>query len=460
MKQVIDAQWLASRVDSPRTEGIVASLSRLISSGNLDPGAQLPTVRDLAQKMRVSPSTVMNAWQKLRAHGLIETHRRGGTVVRHDVAAPLSNSPTMTGRAAPRDTASWSTTDFSRGTADPALQPDLGRALAAGLRVGNLHEAEREEMIDALVEAVASTWPVSPQAWTTAGGGTEGMLLALQAATRPGDKVAIENPTSPRLLGVLSTLELVPVAVDCDDAGPLPDALSDALRQGPTAFVYQLRAHMPTGHALSEKRRDELAAILEKHPDINVLEDDHLGSVTSTPAHSMALRLPARCLLVRAYCRAFGVDLRTSVIGGSRALIDRIDEYRNNRVAMTSRILQGALAFLLTDPESVATLEHARQCYANRRHLLASSLRALGLDVPEGSGLIVWVRVPNESKAIVSLATHGVIVAGGAQCFVDRRNDPHIRISISRLPDDASTIERFAQTVAAAISGPSRQEYD
>jgi len=236
--------------------------------------------------------------------------------------------------------------------------------------------------------------------------------------------------------------------------------LSEALRQAPTAFVYQLRAHMPTGHALSERRRDELAAILEQHPGINVLEDDHLGSVTSTAAHSMALRLPSRCLLVRAYCRAFGVDLRTSVIGGSQLLIERIDEYRNNRVAMTSRILQGALAYLLTDHEAVATLERARQCYANRRQLLVSALRALGLDAPEGSGLIVWVPVPNESKAIVNLATHGVIVAGGTPCFVDRRHEPHIRISISRLPDDPSTIERFAQTVAAAISGPSREEYD
>ncbi|MCO1459896.1 aminotransferase class I/II-fold pyridoxal phosphate-dependent enzyme (plasmid) [Burkholderia multivorans] len=462
MKQVIDAQWLANLVESPRTDGIVACLSQLISSGNLGPGAQLPTVRDLAQKMSVSPSTVMNAWQKLRAHGLIQTRRRGGTVVRYEAVAP-SESLRVVAKGKPQDPispVSWSTTDFSRGTADPVLQPDLGRALAAGLHVANLHETEQEGIVDALVAAVAPTWPITPQAWTTAGGGTEGMLLALEAATHPGDKVAIENPTSPRLLGLLSTLGLTPLAVACDDEGPLPAALGDALREGPAAFVYQLRAHMPVGHMLSERRRDELAALLDRHPDVRVLEDDHLGSVTSTPAHSMGIRLPDRCLLVRAYCRAFGIDLRTSVIGGSRALIERIDEYRTNRVAMTSRILQGALAFLLTDPDSIATLEHARQCYANRRHLLASGLRAHGLEVPDGSGLILWVKVPNESRAIVNLATHGMIVAGGTQCFVDKRSDPHIRISISRLPDDATTIERLAQTIASAIARPSREEYD
>lgn len=470
LREPVDAQWLASRVESPRTDGIVASLSQLIASGNLVPGAQLPTVRDLARKMQISPSTVMNAWQKLRAHGLIETHRRGGTVVRHSNSAGHARSGeeqagarAYPGADAVRDASnaiSWSTTDFSRATADPALQPDLGRALAAGLHVSNLHATERESMIHALVKAVAPTWPATPQAWTTAGGGTEGMLAALQAATAPGDKVAIENPTSPRLLSVLTTLDLVPVPVACDDEGPLPGALEEALRQGSTAFVYQVRAHMPVGHALSVRRRDEIADVLERHPDINVLEDDHLGSVTNTPTHSLTSRLPEQCLLVRAYCRAFGVDLRISVIGGSQRLIERIDEYRSNRVAMTSRILQGALAFLLTDASAVATLDHARQRYANRRDLLVTSLRALGSEVHDGSGLIVWIRVPNENRAIINLATHGVMVAPGTPCFVGRCTDPHIRISISRLPDDPLRISRLAQTIATAIDGPAREEFD
>jgi len=486
LKHTIDAQWLAGQVDSPRADRIAAGMSALITSGGLAPGAQLPTVRDLAQSMRISPSTVMNAWHKLRADGLIETHRRGGTVVRHPTTAnaasdtphaPWRDAEAATGpvhnaapspttrreRHLPRHVGDWAATDFSRATADPLLQPDLGRALAAGLGVANLHNADREAIIDSLARAVAPTWPFSPEAWLTSGGGTEGLVLALQAVTRPGDVVAIENPSSPRLCSILATLELRAVAVDCDDEGPSPDALRAALGTEPIlpkAFVYQPRAQVPTGRTVSAGRRDALAAILALLPDVYVIEDDHLGSVTHASLHSIATLLPSRCVLVRAYCRAFGVDLRTSVIGGSRMLIERIDAYRNNRLAMPSRILQGALAFLLTDADAVACLERARDSYEQRRQWLIAGLRARGIEVPDGTGLVVWLPVPDESRVIVNLATHGVIVAGGSACFVDARHQPHIRISISQLPDDPQIIDRFAQMVVSVISGPSPEEYD
>lgn len=489
MKQIIEAPWLANQVASPKADGIVTSVSELIVSGSLRGGAQLPTVRDMAIALHVSPSTVMSAWHKLRALGLIETHRRGGTIVRdaHPTAAFERNAvhtnarygalPARTtlyerssqrGLREPVDGADWRTRDFSRASADPVLQPDLGRALAAGLRVANLHESDRELIVGALQNAVAPTWPFEPEAWVSAGGGTEGIVLALQVVTQPGDVVAIENPTSPRLRSILATLALRSVPIDCDEEGPLPQALSSALAAMPTikAFVYQPRAQMPTGRSVSESRRNALATVLsnvlaqDSAADLYVIEDDHLGSVTHTPLHSLATHFPSRCLLVRAYCRAFGLDLRTSVIGGSQHLIERIDAFRSNRLAMPSRILQGALGYLLSDADTVASLNKARDCYERRRNAFVNALAARGLTLPPASGLVVWLPVLDESQVIVNLATHGVIVAGGSGCFVGDHRQPHIRISISQLPDDPEAIDRFATMVASAISNPALEEYD
>lgn len=459
MDQLVDSQWLASHVDSPGSDAIAATLAEMITSGRVVKGARLPTVREFASGLGTSTSTVAAAWSTLRAKGLIETRRRGGTVV-----IGATTEPEEFGLA-PRqwlDSAdvAWASIDLSRGSADPALQPDLAPALNAGLRVNHLHAAEKEHMIEALRTAVAPTWPCSPQAWTTAGGGTEGMLLALQAVTRPGDRIAIEEPTSPRLLGLLELLkvEAIPVASDCE--GPLAESLKTALKRKPTAVLYQLRSQMPTGSALSAARRDELAALLEHHPEVAILEDDHMGTVSATAAHSMSEKLPDRSLLVRAYCRAFGVDLRTSILGGSAWIIQAIEDYRSERVAMTSRILQGALAFLLTDPHAVATLERARTSYSHRRRTLAQALVSHGFEISEGTGLTLWVPVEDETAAIVSLASQGVVLGSGSHCFIGKGHAPHLRVAISRLPDDVDRIKELADLIAKGVKRPRRENFD
>ncbi|MBV6826508.1 aminotransferase class I/II-fold pyridoxal phosphate-dependent enzyme [Pseudomonas sp. PD9R] len=457
--QLVDSQWLARHVDSLGSDAIAATLAEMITSGRVAKGARLPTVRDFASSLGTSASTVAAAWSTLRAKGLIETRRRGGTVALGAVADQEAFG------LAPRQwldsvDVAWASIDLSRGSADPALQPDLAPALNAGLRVNHLHAAEKEHMVEALRIAVAPTWPCAPQRWTTAGGGTEGMLLALQAATRPGDRIAIEEPTSPRLLGLLELLKVEAIPVACDSEGPLAESLKSVLKQKPTALLYQLRAQMPTGSALSPARRDELAQLLEHYPEVVILEDDHMGTVSTSAAHSMSEKLPDRSLLVRAYCRAFGVDLRTSILGGSSRIIQSIEDYRSDRVAMTSRIFQGALAFLLTDPLVVATLERARISYAHRRHILAQALIDHGFDINEGTGLTLWVPVADETAAIVNLASQGVVLGSGSHCFVSKGHAPHLRVAISRLPDDINRIKELADLIAKGVNRPRRENFD
>lgn len=465
MGQFIDSQWLASQIPSPASDTIAASVAQLIRAGDIAQGARLPTVRDFASAMGTSAGTVAAAWSSLRGRGLIETRRRGGTVV-CDTAGNAADTPnTHNLGLAPRQWLqatehSWSATDLSRGSADPALQPDLAPALAAGLQVTHLHAAEKEHLIEPLRAAVAATWPGSAEDWTTAGGGTEGMLLALQAATRPGDRIAIEHPTSPRLLGLLELLKVEAIAMACDQQGPLPAALQAALEQGPSVVLYQLRAQLPSGSALTAERRDALAEVLEGHPEVVILEDDHMGTVSTAAAHSMSERLPQRTLLVRAYCRAFGVDLRTSVLGGSARIIQAIEAYRSDRVAMTSRIFQGALAWLLTDPGAVATLERARSTYAWRRHALAQALIEQGVPVEEGSGLTLWLPVADETAAIVSLASQGVVLGSGSHCFIGTGHPAGLRVAISRLPDDLGKITELAQLIANGVKRPRHEDFD
>lgn len=57
-------------------------LSHQISSQRLPSGSRLPTVRELAQRLRVNPNTVALAYRELQADGLVEAYPRRGTFVR------------------------------------------------------------------------------------------------------------------------------------------------------------------------------------------------------------------------------------------------------------------------------------------------------------------------------------------------------------------------------------------
>ncbi|MDQ1556268.1 MAG: hypothetical protein QOI02_1270, partial [Actinomycetota bacterium] len=67
---------IALSVEEPTPSGIAGAIARLISSGELAPGDRLPTVRELAGDLGVSPATVSHAWQALSGVGLIVSRGR------------------------------------------------------------------------------------------------------------------------------------------------------------------------------------------------------------------------------------------------------------------------------------------------------------------------------------------------------------------------------------------------
>ena len=54
---------------------ILDQARRLVASGQLAPGAELPSVRELALKHAVNPMTISKAYSLLEAEGLLERNR-------------------------------------------------------------------------------------------------------------------------------------------------------------------------------------------------------------------------------------------------------------------------------------------------------------------------------------------------------------------------------------------------
>jgi GntR family transcriptional regulator len=54
---------------------LVEQVRRLVAGGQLTPGAELPSVREIALAHAVNPMTVSKAYSLLEAEGLLERHR-------------------------------------------------------------------------------------------------------------------------------------------------------------------------------------------------------------------------------------------------------------------------------------------------------------------------------------------------------------------------------------------------
>jgi DNA-binding transcriptional MocR family regulator len=428
---------VALSIEERSPHGIATGIARLITTGDLAPGDRLPTVRELAAELGVSPATVSHAWQTLSSAGLITSRGRSGSFVR---AEPREWLPR---RYRGLDGQLDARLDLSRGTPDPELLPALGPALArVGARADTVSYQAKPD-IPELHDLLRASWPAPVESITVLNGALDAIDRALAALVRFGDRVVVENPTFPPFIDLLDHYGLEPVGVELDAEGMRPEAFAAALGSSPAIVLLQPRAHNPTGISLTPERAEQLAGILARSrtaQDAIVIEDDHSGAISSSPDVTLATWLPERVLHVRSFSKSHGPDLRIGAIGGPRPLVDRVVARRLLGPGWTSRMMQAILHELLTHPESTTQIDAARDAYAARQGALAAAVREAGGWLAGGDGINVWLRVADERAAIVQLAAVGIRVAAGAPFQLGDGQDPHIRVTVGALRDEVPTV--------------------
>ncbi|MFE7799207.1 PLP-dependent aminotransferase family protein [Nocardia sp. NPDC057440] len=453
---VVSPAEFTADLDDRTPAGIAAAVSRRIRSGALQPGSRLPTVREVARELRVSPSTVNQAWRALAATGAIIARGRAGTFV----GQPETGRPTTpTGRYQrlhpPTDSAFR--VDLSRGTPDPDLLPDLAAALRDITRHGDGDLAADymgEAVLPDLAAKVRTDWPFRAERLAVLDGALDAVDRLLTAHIRLGDAVAVEDPCFPPFLDLLARIGARPIPVRMDESGLLPGDLARAV--GPhaaTALILQPRAQNPTGVSLTGSRVRELSDILQNTATL-VIEDDHSAGIAAAPLRSLGSRLPRRTVHIRSFSKSHGADLRLAVAGGPAGLLDPVVERRMLGPGWTSRLLQRVLLSMLDNEDAVHTVTAARAEYRRRSGELRRALSSRGITVARNDGINLWLPVADENAAMISLAAAGIKVAPGGPFEVgDHPVRDHLRITVAAVTDsdlDWLTTELAAATTAAA----------
>ncbi|GAA3544166.1 GntR family transcriptional regulator [Aeromicrobium flavum] len=430
----------AMRDFTPR--GIAAAVRELIEEGTLPSMTRLPTVRVLAGELHVSASTVSDAWRLLAREGIIRSAGRNGTVVLRargiDISDRLERSTWTVGRHG---------MDLASGTPDVSLLPSIAKALR-DVDVASVANYQVDSVLPGLEDVVRESWSraLSPDRLTMTHGAYAGVAAVLSALLRAGDRVVVENPSIP---GVIDLVELhggVPMPVGLDEHGIRPESLASALTTRPAVLILQPRGQNPTGVSMTWERAEELAAVLESSRTI-VIEDDHCGAVSTAELTSLARWLPDRVVRIQSFSKSHGPDLRLAAMGAPREIMHRMELNRRLGGGWESMLLQRVLHELLTDPESIHAITHARRTYKLRHDLLASACREQGLETYGSDGLNLWVRVDNESRAMRRLASEDIGVCPGSPLTWDSPVNDHIRITTGVMP------EAQAPRVAALLAG-------
>jgi GntR family transcriptional regulator len=80
---------LEGRSHIPAYAQLAQQVRHALRLGVLSPGDQLPTVKEVVEKLLLSPNTVLKAYRELEREGLISSRQGKGTFVVRTLADPL-----------------------------------------------------------------------------------------------------------------------------------------------------------------------------------------------------------------------------------------------------------------------------------------------------------------------------------------------------------------------------------
>jgi DNA-binding transcriptional MocR family regulator len=428
------------------------AIAAVIGTDDLPVGARLPAERPLAEALAISRSTVVAAYDELRARGLVESRRGSGTTV----AAAAGRGRTGADKRMPTG---YGESLFHRITVDPgeviamtyAVDPgmpelareveDLARTdLPVLLQGVGYHprglQVLRERIADHFTE---SGLPTVADEIVVTSGAHQAIALTTQMYLRTGAAVVIEKPSWPGCFDLFGAAGGRVVGVPLDDAGIRPELLAAALAEHQPAMLFVMPTfHNPTGRLMSAARRRQVAELAAKY-GVVVVEDnaysawDPAGPEIPPPLAAFAPK-NAEVFTIGSVSKAVWGGLRIGWIRAPRPLAERLARHKA-LADLGSPVIDQALTARLLPRLHDMTAERARLATGRRKlmgQLLTERLPEWTWEEPEG-GSALWVRLPDtDARMFAQVALrHGVEVVAGRAMDPTGEHDDHLRVPFS-----------------------------
>ncbi|TFV89311.1 PLP-dependent aminotransferase family protein [Oxalobacteraceae bacterium OM1] len=453
-----------------RIDAVISEIQSRIASRAYLPGTRLPSVRAQARTMGMSVSTVVEAYERLAAEGVIASRPGSGFYVAGPTA-PLAL--TQIGPKLDRAVDPLWVSRQSLETDATVLKPGCGWLPAAWLYEAGMRRALRalaRADTSALAEyATPLGHPALRQflARRMAANGIEagaGQILLTESGTqaidlicrfllRPGDTVLVDDPCYFNFHALLKAHHVRAVGVPYMPDGPDVERFGAALQEhAPRLYITNSGIHNPTGATLSPVVAHRLLKLADSSKLV-IVEDDIFADFEVNPAPRLAaFDGLARVIHLGSFSKTVSASLRCGYIAARADWIEGLVDLKIATSFGGGRLAADMVLLAVTDSGYRKHMETVRMRLAGEMVRTIARLEAIGVKpwlIPK-AGMFLWCRLPQGIDAATvarSCLKDGVVMAPGDAFSQSLSAHDFLRFNVAQSTDD-----RVFDVLARALS--------
>ncbi|XOQ48583.1 MAG: HTH-type transcriptional regulatory protein GabR [Eubacteriales bacterium] len=376
-----DFLLLDNQSDTPLYQQLYLSIQSAIQAGHLKKGDRLPSIRKLAEDLKLSCTTVETAYQQLSVEGYIQSRPRRGyfvlTSVRDETARQKSVqiSPNPPRRAKIRYNFGSDSVDseniglkvWRRHIRDVLNRQDV-------LASYGEHQGERalREALSAYSYGVRGVVAAPEQ--IVIGAGTQPLLSILCGLLgNIGRRVAMEEPGFLQAEQVFSDCGLTVVHLPSDESGIRMDALKES--EAKVLFISPSN-RIQTGMSLPMNRRYELLNWAQETGAL-IIEDDYNGELRykARPIPAMQGMNGEQIVYIGSFSKLLLPSVRIGYMVLPPKLLERYRARANRYNQTASKTEQLALSNYVKSGQMERQLRRLRKLYAAKSTQLIKALK-------------------------------------------------------------------------------------
>jgi DNA-binding transcriptional MocR family regulator len=463
---------------------IADHITTLVNSGQLLGGTRLPPSRQMSDQLQVHRSTVVNAYEELKARGVIDAMQGSGSYIARGLNIRPRPVPVAAHSDAPEDVIRnlWSVNradgviSLALGLPADELMPiemfEAARSRALRRDRAAALNYEEPSGYEPLREAIARELGqqgavVDPADVIITIGAQEALNLTARALSTMGDTVLVEAPGFFLYTMSLKKMGLQALGYGLGATGPDWDSLAMALQRttvgGDANALARPRFVMaapdfqnPSGVQWSAADRQQFVRSMNEL-DLQIIEDSTYRDLNYDGASTVPLRaIDHDVIYIGTFSKTMMPALRTGYVVAKGALREQLITLRNIQCGSAYGLAQRAITELLTTGQYHEHMERIRAEYRVRRDALCEALTEYmpleaHFDRPSG-GFYVWLKLPPKvpNALLYKLALErGIAIAPASVFYPDHQNENAIRLSFARY--NADTLRYAAKRLSELV---------
>ncbi len=436
-------------------EQVVGSIAGLIDTRQLPAGRKLPAIREFAATNGISKSTVVEAFDRLVAQGLLISRPKVGFFVAGrrpsldlTAGAPPAErdidpmwalrNALLPGPELLRPGCGWLPEDWLNGAGLRRALRAIGRSPHAkltdyGQPLGYAPLRAQLQMVLAArgIDAPANRILLTDSAM-------QAIDLVGRLLVQPGDKIFVDDPGYYNFLANLRVHRAQVIGVPFRPDGPDLEAFASlAAQHRPVLYITNSTLHNPTGATLAPAVAHRLLKIAEVH-DIAILEDDIYADFEEHPAPRLAaMDQLNQVICVGSFSKTLSAACRCGWIAARRDWIEGLADLRMATIFSNNELSAQLLHQLLTDGTYRKHVDNMRTRLRAASVRVRGQLEACGLSpwIEPRGGMFLWAKLPegHDSAEIARQALgSGIALVPGNVFSVSRSAAPFLRFNAAQ----------------------------